>query len=63
VSGANTENPRLVQVGARVAPELAAELARLVDAGHRNLSQEIRWAIEQHVERSASLDATERRDG
>jgi hypothetical protein len=53
VNGVNEGNG-LVVVGARVAPELAAELARLADAGHRNLSQEIRWAIEQHVERAVS---------
>lgn len=46
-------------VAARVPPELAEEVARLADRGRRSLSSEIRWAIEEHVSRSAGAPSAE----
>jgi hypothetical protein len=48
----NAENHRLVQVGSRVEPELAAAVAELADAGDRSVSRQIRRAIREHVQRS-----------
>ena len=52
---ANVENPRLVQVGARVEPELAAAVAQLADAGDRSVSREIRRALRHHVQHSGGV--------
>jgi Ribbon-helix-helix protein, copG family len=40
---------QLVQVGARIPAELAAEVARLADQGDRSISREIRRALQRHV--------------
>jgi hypothetical protein len=53
----NVENRRLVQVGSRLEPELAAAVAELADAGDRSVSREIRRAIREHVQRSEAPGA------
>jgi hypothetical protein len=49
----NLERQRLVQVGARVEPELAAAVAQLADDGDRSVSREIRRALRYHVQHSS----------
>ena len=51
---ANDVNTRLVCVGARIEPELAAAMARLAEDGDRTVSRQIRRGIVEHVASSQS---------